>query len=76
VVNTLGSTLSGTDGLGDWNIPWEQWKAGNALSGSDSINAKGAASRLRLTNVKPHVCGACPEDRRSAENVLTVCVAA
>ncbi len=30
VVNTLGSTLSGTDGLGDWNIPWEQWKAGNA----------------------------------------------
>ena len=30
VVNTLGSTLPGTDGLGDWNIPWEQWKAGNA----------------------------------------------
>jgi lipoprotein-anchoring transpeptidase ErfK/SrfK len=30
VLNTLGSTLSGTDGLGDWNIPWEQWKAGNA----------------------------------------------
>lgn len=30
VVNTVGSTLSGTDGLGDWNIPWEQWKAGNA----------------------------------------------
>jgi len=22
--------LPGTDGLGDWNIPWEQWKAGNA----------------------------------------------
>lgn len=30
VVNTSGPTLSGTDGLGDWNIPWEQWKAGNA----------------------------------------------
>lgn len=30
VVNTVGSTLPGTDGLGDWNIPWGQWKAGNA----------------------------------------------
>ncbi len=30
IVNTLGSTLPGTDGLGDWNIPWEQWRAGNA----------------------------------------------
>jgi lipoprotein-anchoring transpeptidase ErfK/SrfK len=30
VINTLGSTLPGTDGLGDWNIPWEQWRAGNA----------------------------------------------
>lgn len=30
VVNTVGSTLPGTDGLGDWNIPWEQWKEGNA----------------------------------------------
>jgi lipoprotein-anchoring transpeptidase ErfK/SrfK len=30
VVNTVGSPLPGTDGLGDWNIPWEQWKAGNA----------------------------------------------
>ena len=30
VVNTVGSTLAGTDGLGDWNIPWEQWQAGNA----------------------------------------------
>uniref|UniRef100_A0A5Q5CLQ0 ErfK/YbiS/YcfS/YnhG family protein n=1 Tax=Mycobacterium sp. (strain JLS) TaxID=164757 RepID=A0A5Q5CLQ0_MYCSJ len=30
VVNTLGPTLSGTDGLGDWNIPWEQWRTGNA----------------------------------------------
>ena len=30
VVNTVGSVLPGTDGLGDWNIPWEQWKAGNA----------------------------------------------
>lgn len=30
VVNTVGSTLPGTDGLGDWNISWETWKAGNA----------------------------------------------
>lgn len=30
VRNTVGSTLSGTEGLGDWNIPWEQWKTGNA----------------------------------------------
>jgi len=30
VVNTVGPTLSGTDGLGDWNIPWAQWRAGNA----------------------------------------------
>ncbi|MET4048910.1 hypothetical protein BJD99_06635 [Rhodococcus sp. 1163] len=32
VQNTLGGTLSGTDGLGDWNIPWGDWKAGNANS--------------------------------------------
>lgn len=30
VVNTVGATLPGTDGLGDWNISWDQWKAGNA----------------------------------------------
>ncbi|MDO4909383.1 MAG: Ig-like domain-containing protein [Corynebacterium sp.] len=30
VSGTQGGTLSGTDGLGDWNIPWETWKAGNA----------------------------------------------
>ncbi|QKT14215.1 L,D-transpeptidase [Rhodococcus sp. W8901] len=30
VKNTVGGTLSGTDGLGDWNIPWETWRAGNA----------------------------------------------
>ncbi|WJY68659.1 L,D-transpeptidase [Corynebacterium auris] len=29
VVNTYGGTLSGTDGLGYWNIPWEKWEAGN-----------------------------------------------
>ncbi|OZD12731.1 hypothetical protein CH253_06505 [Rhodococcus sp. 06-156-3C] len=32
VKNTVGGTLSGVDGLGDWNIPWEEWKAGNASS--------------------------------------------
>jgi len=30
VRNTVGSLLSGTDGLGDWNVPWTEWKAGNA----------------------------------------------
>ncbi len=30
VVDTLGPPLSGTEGLGDWNIPWDQWHAGNA----------------------------------------------
>lgn len=30
VQNTVGGTLSGVDGLGDWNVPWEVWKAGNA----------------------------------------------
>ncbi|WP_428981455.1 L,D-transpeptidase [Nocardia brasiliensis] len=33
VKNTVGGTLSGTDGLGDWNIPWSVWKAGNADRG-------------------------------------------
>ncbi len=30
IKNTVGGTLSGVDGLGDWNIPWPVWKAGNA----------------------------------------------
>ena len=30
IVNTVGSILPGNEGLGDWNIPWEQWRAGNA----------------------------------------------
>lgn len=30
VRNTVGGVLSGYDGLGDWNIPWETWRAGNA----------------------------------------------
>lgn len=30
IVNTVGPILPGTDGLGDWNIPWSQWEAGNA----------------------------------------------
>ena len=29
VKNTDGGTLSGYDGLGDWNISWETWSAGN-----------------------------------------------
>lgn len=30
VKNTIGGTLDGYDGLGDWNIPWKTWKEGNA----------------------------------------------
>ena len=30
ISNTVGSILPGVDGLGDWNIPWDQWRAGNA----------------------------------------------
>ncbi|NDK89555.1 L,D-transpeptidase family protein [Gordonia desulfuricans] len=30
VKNTVGGELPGTDGLGDWNIPWEKWSKGNA----------------------------------------------
>lgn len=30
VLNTIGPTLSAIEGLGDWNMPWEQWRAGNA----------------------------------------------
>ncbi|NDJ90798.1 L,D-transpeptidase [Mycolicibacter kumamotonensis] len=30
ISNTIGSLLPGTEGLGDWNVPWSQWEAGNA----------------------------------------------
>ncbi|XJF12539.1 Ig-like domain-containing protein [Mycobacterium sp. AMU20-3851] len=30
VINTSGPILSGTDGLGDWNIDWDTWEKGNA----------------------------------------------
>ncbi|AWT26737.1 MULTISPECIES: L,D-transpeptidase [Corynebacterium] len=30
VKNTGAETLSGSDGLGDWNIPWSTWSQGNA----------------------------------------------
>ncbi|MBT0568275.1 Ig-like domain-containing protein [Williamsia sp. CHRR-6] len=30
VKNTVGDILPGNDGLGDWNIPWDVWKRGNA----------------------------------------------
>jgi lipoprotein-anchoring transpeptidase ErfK/SrfK len=32
ITHTLGPKLSGTEGLGDWNIPWKQWRAGNAAA--------------------------------------------
>ncbi|BDH56472.1 Ig-like domain-containing protein [Tsukamurella sp. PLM1] len=32
VTDTQGPTLEGVDGLGDWNIPWSVWRAGNAKS--------------------------------------------
>jgi lipoprotein-anchoring transpeptidase ErfK/SrfK len=31
-VTGTGVALEPTDGLGDWNIPWEQWILGSALS--------------------------------------------
>lgn len=34
VTGTVGGTLPGWDGLGDWNVPWETWKAGNADRGA------------------------------------------
>ncbi|BDD83497.1 putative conserved lipoprotein LppS [Tsukamurella pulmonis] len=33
VTDTDGPTLEGTDGLGDWNIPWSVWRAGNTKIG-------------------------------------------
>ncbi|MGO3327783.1 L,D-transpeptidase [Gordonia sp. (in: high G+C Gram-positive bacteria)] len=30
VTGTVGEQLPGTDGLGDWNIPWSTWSKGNA----------------------------------------------
>ena len=30
VKNAVGPVLPGTDGLGDWNVPWSVWKKGNA----------------------------------------------
>ena len=33
VAGTVGSTLSGTEGLGDWNIPWSQWSAAGVQPG-------------------------------------------
>ncbi|MFM9376491.1 Ig-like domain-containing protein [Gordonia sp. VNK21] len=30
VKNTVAGTLSGSDGLGDWNVPWSTWSKGNA----------------------------------------------
>lgn len=30
IKNTIAPILPGTEGLGDWNIPWSQWQAGNA----------------------------------------------
>ena len=33
VKNTTGEQLDGHDGLGDWNIPWKTWSAGNADQG-------------------------------------------
>lgn len=31
VTGTKGPLLGGTEGLGDWNIPWSTWKAGGAV---------------------------------------------
>ena len=28
--NTYGETLNAMDGLGDWNMSWDEWSKGNA----------------------------------------------
>jgi hypothetical protein len=28
VLNSGGPTLDSWDGLGDWQVPWDQWQAG------------------------------------------------
>ncbi|MET9328695.1 Ig-like domain-containing protein [Tsukamurella sp. NPDC003166] len=33
VTDTIAPTLEGNDGLGDWNVPWDVWRAGNAKTG-------------------------------------------
>ena len=30
VFNTYGETLNAMDGLGDWNMSWDEWSKGNA----------------------------------------------
>lgn len=30
ITNTIGPVLPGDEGLGDWNVPWDRWQAGNA----------------------------------------------
>lgn len=37
VKNTVGGTLPGYDGLGDWNVPWETWSAGNTGTADTSV---------------------------------------
>jgi lipoprotein-anchoring transpeptidase ErfK/SrfK len=44
VQHTVGGQLSGTDGLGDWNLPWSVWKAGNSGPASTDAPASAAAS--------------------------------
>ncbi|MBN9644144.1 Ig-like domain-containing protein [Corynebacterium mendelii] len=39
VKNTNGGVLSGYDGLGDWNIPWEEWSKGNLYTGAGAASA-------------------------------------
>ncbi|MEU5214546.1 Ig-like domain-containing protein [Streptomyces sp. NPDC020742] len=45
VVNSGGDTMTPFDnGFGDWNMPWQEWRAGSALRGA-SGGTTGAAER-------------------------------
>ena len=53
VVNTVGSTMSGTDGLGDWNIPWDQWVAKSALKVAPTPSATISRQAMSSSTVRP-----------------------
>ncbi|KAF4406471.1 MULTISPECIES: Ig-like domain-containing protein [Streptomyces] len=49
VVGSAGETMTPFDnGFGDWNLNWEEWREGSALSGSGPREGDGPASPARL----------------------------
>ncbi|MGW0605630.1 Ig-like domain-containing protein [Streptomyces sp. NPDC002640] len=49
VVNSAGDMMEPFgNGFGDWNLDWEKWQAGSALSG-EGAGAPGPADRARLS---------------------------